>query len=169
MLKNCSKFSRGLPRCLRLEHLPCEESLWNIGLFSLKQRWLQAHLTAAPIAYGDITEDMELSSLQCCRTQYERQWANSNEGQKKQLLPRKGQSGGGTCCTGRLYTLHPWRFSRPEWNGWSPKQPGQTSTADIAISRRLDQRPPEVSPSLNSLILWQEAGTTVNLQRYFLS
>lgn len=51
--------------------------------------------------------------------------------------------------------------------GWSPQQPGLT-WGDPAVSRGLDQRPSQVSPGLNySLIFWQEAGRTVNLQKYF--
>ncbi|KAK4824628.1 hypothetical protein QYF61_016934 [Mycteria americana] len=55
-----------LPRWSGLEHMPCEERLRELSLFSVQKRWLQRDLTAAPSAYRAGIKEMELGFSQWC-------------------------------------------------------------------------------------------------------
>lgn len=47
-----------------------------------------------------------------------------------------GQSGSGTGCTGALCSLHPWKFSRPNWTKLCTSS--TDLIADLALGRALD-------------------------------
>lgn len=49
-----------------LEHLSCEKSLGDLGLFNLEERWFQRDATAAPSDYGNVIEETKPSSSQWC-------------------------------------------------------------------------------------------------------
>jgi len=49
-----------------LEHMACKESLGELGLFSLEQRWLWGVLTAPHHLYKEVIEEMEPGSSQWC-------------------------------------------------------------------------------------------------------
>lgn len=49
-----------------LEHMPCEKRLGQLSVFQLEERRLQRNPTAAPSAYGRVSEGTKLCSLQGC-------------------------------------------------------------------------------------------------------
>lgn len=122
-----------------LEHLLCEEMLRKLGWFSLQKKGVWRFLIAACLHLqgGYQENEAKLFMLEHGQTTDANAERIKTGHEEKQDRLHEEQSGGGTGCPERLYSLHPQGFSGPY--RIDPLAAWSEFRTDSALGRRLDK------------------------------
>lgn len=116
ILVNWGKFRGGPPGLLGLEHLPCEESPMDQGLFSLDNRLLQGHLIGLWCPWGGFGEDGARPLTEKCDGIKGRQQAYAEaEEVSTRYKERNCSLRRAKHLTKSPCSYHSWNFLRPDW------------------------------------------------------
>lgn len=158
MLINSSIFSRGSPRWSMQQNNYPLRRVWKIQACSAFERMSSREtLLQSPVSRRMLSRKQNQALHSGTWQKDKRQWVYIETREtgarfKGKLLPLE-QWIRRTGFPERLCSFHPWRLSRLSWiNPW---ETSSEFLVDPALSRSLDQRPPEASSNLNyPVILW---------------